>query len=49
MCPTTIGCSQFVRAKITLFEASDKYQERKKFSAVDLLEHTIIETWREGI
>lgn len=48
MCPTTIGCSQFVRAKTTLFEASDKYQEGKIISAVDLLEHTIIETWREG-
>lgn len=49
MCPTLIGRSQFVRDKTTLFEDSDKYQEGKKFFAVDLLEHTIIRTWREGI
>lgn len=49
ICPTSIGCFQFVRTKTTLFEASDKYQEGKKPSAVDLLEHTMIETSREGI
>lgn len=30
MCSATIGCSQITRAKTTLFEASDKYQEGKK-------------------
>lgn len=41
MCSTTIGYFQFVRAKITLFEASDKYQEGKKNSPLLIYWNTL--------